>query len=91
MTSGRTPDGFAPIAIGLGLTLIHLVTIPIDNTSVNPARSIGAALLAGGDSLEQLWAFIVAPLIGGIVGGLAYTAITGGARSGVDIEGKSTR
>lgn len=91
VTSGRTPDGFAPIAIGLGLTLIHLVTIPIDNTSVNPARSIGAALLAGGDSLEQLWAFIVAPLIGGIVGGLAYTAITGGARSGVDIEGKSTR
>jgi aquaporin Z len=88
VTSGRTPDGFAPIAIGLALTLIHLVTIPIDNTSVNPARSIGAALLAGGDSLEQLWAFIVAPLIGGIVGGLGYAAITGGARSGVDIEGK---
>lgn len=88
VTSGRTPDGFAPIAIGLALTLIHLVTIPVDNTSVNPARSIGAALLAGGDSIEQLWAFIVAPLLGGIVGGLGYKAITGGARSGVDIEGK---
>ncbi len=91
VTSGRTPDGFAPIAIGLGLTLIHLVTIPIDNTSVNPARSIAAALFAGGDSLGQVWAFIVAPLIGGIVGGLGYKAITGGARSGVDIEGKKTR
>ena len=91
VTSGRTPDGFAPIAIGLGLTLIHLVTIPIDNTSVNPARSIGAALLAGGDSLGQVWAFVVAPLIGGIVGGLGYRAITGGTHSGVDIEGKKTR
>lgn len=91
VTAGRTPDGFAPIAIGLALTLIHLVTIPIDNTSVNPARSIGAALLAGGDSLEQLWAFIVAPLIGGVIGGLGYKAITGGTRSGVDIEGKQTR
>ncbi len=91
VTSGRTPDGFAPIAIGLGLTLIHLVTIPIDNTSVNPARSIAAALFAGGDSLGQVWAFIVAPLVGGIVGGLGYKAITGGTRSGVDIEGKQTR
>ncbi len=88
VTSGRTPAGFAPIAIGLALTLIHLVTIPVDNTSVNPARSIGAALLAGGDSMQQVWAFIVAPLIGGIVGGIGYKAITGGARSGVDIEGK---
>ncbi|MEO6604206.1 MAG: aquaporin Z [Aeromicrobium sp.] len=91
VTSGRTPDGFAPIAIGLGLTLIHLVTIPIDNTSVNPARSIAAALLGGGDSIEQLWAFIVAPLIGGIVGGIGYVAITGGSRSGIDIEGNKNR
>ncbi len=91
VTSGRTPDGFAPIAIGLALTLIHLVTIPIDNTSVNPARSIAAAILGGGDSLGQVWAFIVAPLIGGIIGGLGYKAITGGARSGVDIEGKRTQ
>lgn len=90
-TSGNTPDGFAPIAIGLGLTLIHLVVIPIDNTSVNPARSIAPALLAGGDALQQLWAFIVAPLIGGIVGGLGYKAITGGTRSGVEIEGDKTR
>lgn len=88
VTSGRTPDGFAPIAIGLALTLIHLVTIPVDNTSVNPARSIGAALLGGSDSIEQLWAFIVAPLIGGIVGGLGYKLLTGGSRSGVEIEGK---
>lgn len=88
VTSGKTPDGFAPIAIGLALTLIHLVTIPVDNTSVNPARSIAAALFAGGDSMGQLWAFIVAPLVGGIVGGLGYKLITGGARSGVDIEGK---
>ena len=91
VTSGRTPDGFAPIAIGLGLTLIHLVTIPIDNTSVNPARSIGAALLAGGDSFEQVWAFILAPLVGGIVGGLGYMTISGGTRSGVEIEGNKTR
>lgn len=88
VTSGRTPDGFAPIAIGLALTLIHLVTIPVDNTSVNPARSLGPALLAGGDSIEQLWAFIVAPLVGGIVGGIGYKLLTGGARSGVEIEGK---
>lgn len=88
VTSGRVPDGFAPIAIGLALTLIHLVTIPVDNTSVNPARSLGPALLAGGDSIGQVWAFIVAPLVGGIVGGLGYVFISGRNRSGVDIEGK---
>lgn len=91
VTSGNTPEGFAPIAIGLALTVIHLATIPIDNTSVNPARSIAPAVLAGGDSLQQVWAFIVAPLIGGILGGLGYSAITGGARSGVEIEGKPRR
>jgi len=71
-THGRAPVGFAPIAIGLGLTLIHLVSIPVTNTSVNPARSIGPALFAGSWALGQLWLFIVAPIIGGILGGVIY-------------------
>jgi len=71
-THGRAPAGFAPLAIGLTLTLIHLVSIPVTNTSVNPARSTGPALIAGGAALTQLWAFWAAPLVGGIVGGLLY-------------------
>jgi aquaporin Z len=71
-TDTRAPAGFAPIAIGLGLTLIHLISIPITNTSVNPARSTGPALIQGGIALQQLWMFWVAPLIGGVLGGLAY-------------------
>ena len=71
-TDVRAPRGFAPIAIGLGLTLIHLVSIPITNTSVNPARSIGPALFAGGGALGQLWLFIVAPLVGGLIAGFTY-------------------
>ena len=71
-TDGRAPPGFAPIAIGLALTLIHLISIPITNTSVNPARSTGPALFVGGWALAQLWLFWVAPLIGGAVGGLVY-------------------
>jgi aquaporin Z len=71
-THGKAPAGFAPIAIGLGLTLIHLVGIPITNTSVNPARSTGPALFAGGWAIAQLWLFWVAPLIGGAVGGVLY-------------------
>lgn len=71
-THGRAPAGFAPIAIGLGLTLIHLVSIPITNTSVNPARSTGPALFVGGWALAQLWLFWVAPLIGGALGGVIY-------------------
>ena len=71
-THGRAPMGFAPIAIGLGLTLIHLVSIPVTNTSVNPARSIGPALFAGSWAIGQLWLFIVAPLIGGVLGGIIY-------------------
>jgi len=71
-THGKAPAGFAPIAIGLGLTLIHLISIPITNTSVNPARSTGPALFVGGWALEQLWMFWVAPLIGGVLGGLIY-------------------
>jgi aquaporin Z len=71
-THGKAPAGFAPIAIGLGLTLIHLVGIPITNTSVNPARSTGPALFVGGWALAQLWLFWVAPLIGGVLGGVLY-------------------
>jgi aquaporin Z len=71
-THGKAPLGFAPIAIGLGLTLIHLVGIPVTNVSVNPARSTGPALFAGGWALAQLWLFWVAPILGGIVGGMGY-------------------
>jgi aquaporin Z len=71
-TDKRVPNGFAPIAIGLGLTLIHLISIPVTNTSVNPARSTGPALFAGGWALSQLWLFWLAPLIGGALGGLLY-------------------
>jgi len=71
-TDKRAPAGFAPIAIGLCLTLIHLISIPVTNTSVNPARSTGVALFAGGWALGQLWLFWIAPLIGGILGGTIY-------------------
>jgi aquaporin Z len=76
-TDKRAPAGFAPIAIGLCLTLIHLVCIPITNTSVNPARSTGQAIFAGGWALEQLWMFWVAPLVGGVLGGGIYNALFG--------------
>jgi len=71
-TDKRAPSGFAPVAIGLVLTLIHLVSIPITNTSVNPARSTGVALFQGGAALHQLWLFWVAPIVGAILGALAY-------------------
>lgn len=71
-THGKAPVGFAPLAIGLGLTLIHLISIPITNTSVNPARSTGPALFAGGWAIAQLWLFWVAPLLGGALGGILY-------------------
>lgn len=74
-TDKRVPNGFAPIAIGLGLTLIHLISIPVTNTSVNPARSLGPALFVGGWALQQVWLFWVAPLIGGAVGGLVYQVL----------------
>jgi aquaporin Z len=74
-TDKRAPAGFAPIAIGLCLTLIHLVCIPITNTSVNPARSTGQAIFAGGWALQQLWMFWVAPLIGGALGGGIYRTL----------------
>jgi aquaporin Z len=71
-TSARAPAGFAPIAIGLGLTLIHLISIPVTNTSVNPARSTGPAVVLGGLALQQLWMFWVAPILGGVLGGLLH-------------------
>jgi aquaporin Z len=74
-TSSRVPAGFAPIAIGLALTLIHLISIPVTNTSVNPARSTGQALFVGGWALQQLWLFWMAPLVGGALGGLAGKAV----------------
>lgn len=74
-TDSRAPAGFAPIAIGLCLTLIHLIGIPVTNLSVNPARSTGPALFAGGWALSQLWLFWVAPMIGGVAGGLLYKSL----------------
>lgn len=74
-TDQRAPQGFAPIAIGMGLTLIHLISIPVTNTSVNPARSTGVALFLGGWALSQLWLFWVAPLIGGVLGAAVYRSI----------------
>lgn len=71
-THKRAPAGFAPIAIGLALTLIHLISIPVTNTSVNPARSTGVALFAGSGALGQLWLFWLAPILGGLIGGMAY-------------------
>jgi aquaporin Z len=71
-TEDRVPAGFAPIAIGLALTLIHLISIPVTNTSVNPARSTGQALFVGGWALEQFWVFWAGPLIGGSIGGILH-------------------
>jgi aquaporin Z len=74
-TDRRAPQGFAPIAIGLGLTLIHLIGIPVTNVSVNPARSTGPAIFVGGWALEQLWLFWVAPIVGGLLAGVVYPAL----------------
>ncbi len=80
-TDGRAPAGFAPIAIGLALTLIHLIAIPVTNTSVNPARSTGPALVVGGLAWQQLWLFWLAPLVGGAIGGILYKIIGGTDRT----------
>jgi len=80
-THKRAPVGFAGIAIGLALTLIHLISIPVTNTSVNPARSTGPALIVGGWALQQLWMFWVAPLIGAVVAGVAYRLLGGRRRA----------
>jgi aquaporin Z len=80
-TDKRAPQGFAGIAIGLGLTLIHLISIPVTNTSVNPARSTSQALFVGGWALSQLWLFWVAPIMGGILAGFVYRGLFGEERS----------
>ncbi len=76
-TDKRAPQGFAPLAIGLGLTLIHLIGIPVTNVSVNPARSTGPALFVGGWALQQLWLFWVAPIVGAVLAGLVYPMMAG--------------
>lgn len=76
-TDARAPKGFAPIAIGLALTLIHLISIPVTNTSVNPARSTGPAIFVRDWAIRQLWLFWVAPIIGAILGGLVYPVVAG--------------
>ncbi|MDI6949528.1 aquaporin Z, partial [Serratia sp. Se-RSmG] len=75
VTDKRAPAGFAPLAIGLTLTLIHLISIPVTNTSVNPARSTGVAIFQGTWALQQLWVFWLVPLVGGIIGGLIYRCL----------------
>ena len=77
VTDRRAPKGFAPLAIGLTLTLIHLISIPVTNTSVNPARSTGPALFVGDWALTQLWLFWVAPLVGAAIAGITYRYLTG--------------
>ena len=77
ITDRRAPAGFAPMGIGLCLTLIHLISIPVTNTSVNPARSTGPALLVGGENLEQLWFFWLAPIVGGVIGALIHGFVSG--------------
>ena len=89
-THSRAPAGFAPLAIGLGLTLIHLISIPVTNTSVNPARSTGPALLVGGMALQQLWIFWVAPIVGGIIGGGVYRWLSADEAQEPDIKGKAS-
>jgi aquaporin Z len=89
-THDRAPVGFAPIAIGLGLTLIHLISIPVTNTSVNPARSTGPALIVGGEALRQLWIFWVAPIAGGAIGGILYRVLSPMVPAEPDIVGRPT-
>jgi aquaporin Z len=80
-TDKRAPQGFAPLAIGLGLTLIHLISIPVTNTSVNPARSTGVAIYVGGWAVAQLWMFWIAPIVGALLGAAVYRFVTGEERS----------
>ncbi len=86
-THGSAPKGLAPLAIGLCLTLIHLISIPVTNTSVNPARSTGPALLVGGWAIQQLWLFWLAPLLGAALGGIVYRAISPDTPVAVDVSG----
>jgi aquaporin Z len=86
VTDTRAPKGFAPLAIGLSLTLIHLISIPVSNTSVNPARSIGPALFAGGTAIGQLWLFILAPLVGALIAGATYLTLFGSGEEPAALE-----
>ncbi len=86
-TDGRAPKGFAPIAIGMALTLVHLISIPITNTSVNPARSTGPALFAGVEMFRQVWMFWIAPILGAILAGLFYSSVLG--ESGAPVVGEA--
>ena len=88
-THGRAPAGFAPIAIGLCLTLIHLISIPVTNTSVNPARSTGPALFQGGWALQQLWLFWVAPLVGALIAGFVYRWVGGDEPKPFEVSGQA--
>jgi len=81
-TDKRAPKGFAGIAIGLALTLIHLISIPVTNTSVNPARATGPALFVGDWALKQLWLFWLAPIVGGLIGAVVYQLMAGESRAG---------
>lgn len=90
-TDGRAPKGFAPIAIGLGLTLIHLVSIPISNTSVNPARSTGVAFFNADGAQGQLWLFWLAPIVGAVIAGATYAMITGANEPDISGETKDVR
>jgi aquaporin Z len=86
-THGRAPAGFAPIAIGLCLTLIHLISIPVTNTSVNPARSTAPALFVGGWALQQLWLFWVAPIAGALIAGFVYRWLSPDEPARIDVKG----
>ncbi len=88
-TDGRAPKGFAPIAIGFALTLIHLISIPVSNTSVNPARSTAVAFFNGDGAPAQLWLFWLAPIIGAVIAGISYAVITGANEP--DISGEVSR
>lgn len=88
-TDKRAPVGFAPLAIGFGLALVHIISIPVSNTSVNPARSTATAIFAGGDYVVQLWVFWLAPLIGAAIAGLTYAIISGVHREAVDVAGET--
>jgi aquaporin Z len=90
-TDARAPQGLAPIAIGLALTLIHLVSIPVTNTSVNPARSTGPALFVGGWAIKQLWLFWAAPIIGAVLAGVAHRVLLSESGEGVVVEPALTR
>lgn len=90
VTDTRAPKGFAPLAIGLALTLVHLISIPVTNTSVNPARSFSQAVFAGGTAIEQLWLFVLAPLVGAAIAGVSYGFLLGQEKSPASLQESQT-